>query len=292
MEQFGDFVAVPLRQLFAAEFHKVGAELVLVQVEPVLVSPDLFVQFRGIGADAVDCGKDRPAGQLRHLHGRVAALFNCKRRRVQKTLVQKRHVRLVLFRGRRAVAHGKRREFGELGREGQQNCGGQQVERGVYNRNAYRVERLRDKVEMKNGVKTVKQNQEQDCSDNIEIQMHHRRALGVLVRTNARYERGDTCAYILTHNNRDGAAICNAAGDRQRLQNANRGRGALDDGRQRGAHQNAEERVGEHDEHLLEFRYVRQWAYCVAHGGHAEHEHGKADEDRTDIPSSCRALRT
>ena len=64
VEQFGDLVAVPLRQLLAAEFHKIGAEFVLVQIEPVLVGPDLLVQLGRIGADTVYGGKNRSAGQI------------------------------------------------------------------------------------------------------------------------------------------------------------------------------------------------------------------------------------
>ena len=73
--------------------------------------------------------------------------------------------------------------------------------------------------------------------------------------------------------------IADAAGNGQGLQNAHGSGGGLDDARQHRAHQHAQNGVAEHQEQLGELRHVLQAGHGPAHGLHAEHQGGEAQQD-------------
>ena len=57
----------------------------------------------------------------------------------------------------------------------------------------------------------------------------------------------------------------------------------MDDGREDRARQYAQQRIFEHDEHLLERRDIPQAGNGPGHGFHAEHQRGKAEQDHAGV---------
>ena len=122
-------------------------------------------------------------------------------------------------------------------------------------------------------------------ADDVEHQMHHGGALGVLIRPHGGQQRGDAGADILPHNDGDGGGIADLPRDRQRLQNTHGGGAGLDDARQHRARQHAQHRVLKGDEQLGEGGNILQPRHRAAHGVHAEHQRGEAQQDHAGILS-------
>ena len=109
--------------------------------------------------------------------------------------------------------------------------------------------------------------------------MDHGGPAGVFTGAHGGQYGRDAGADILTHDDRDGGGIADASGDRQCLENAHRRGGGLDNPRQHRAHQHAQHRVAEHQEQLGELRHILQPRHRAAHGLHAEHQGGKAQQN-------------
>ena len=73
-----------------------------------------------------------------------------------------------------------------------------------------------------------------------------------------RDQRGDAGADVLPHDDGDGHAVGDGAGHGQRLQNAHRGGGGLDDAGKDGAYQHPQQGVGKGSHETGKFRHIRQ----------------------------------
>ena len=147
---------------------------------------------------------------------------------------------------------------------------------------APRGHRFADEGEVQHQIQAVEHGEEEGHADDVEVQVHHGSAAGVLVGTHRGDQRGDAGADVLAHDDGDGAAVGDNARRTERLQDADAGTGTLDDAGDDGTHQNAQQGVGETDEEIGEPCLVLQRSHCAGHGGHAGHQNGKADQDSAD----------
>ena len=74
------------------------------------------------------------------------------------------------------------------------------------------------------------------------------------------------------------------------LQNAHRGRRALEDAGEYHAHQNAQNGVGKAGQDADERLALPQGRHRTGHGGHAVHQHGEAQQDLAHVPVGCLAV--
>ena len=125
----------------------------------------------------------------------------------------------------------------------------------------------------------AEQGQQHHHADDVEHQVHHGGPVGVFVGAHGGQHGRDAGADVLAHDDGNGGGIADAAGDGQGLQNAHGGGGGLDDARQHRSHQHAQNGIAEHQEQLGELRHVLQAGHGPAHGLHAEHQGGKAQQD-------------
>ena len=105
------------------------------------------------------------------------------------------------------------------------------IDRGIPEREADRIlDRIND-------------DQEDNRTDQVEVEMHHRCAARILRAAERRQEGCDTGANVLSQDDRDGGRPADHARRGERLQNADRGRGRLDDRSNPCADQHAQNRV-------------------------------------------------
>ena len=167
--------------------------------------------------------------------------------------------------------------------EGEEQRRAQDVKGRMHHGNAQLVNGMGDKRELDHRVDAVEDRQPNRGSYNIKEEMHHSRPLGVLVGPHRGDHRRHASADVLPHDNGDRRAIGHLPRGRERLQNTHRGRGALDNRRQARAGQHPQNRVAEHQEDIPEFGHLFQAGHRAAHGVHAEHQHGKAQQDHPHV---------
>ena len=131
----------------------------------------------------------------------------------------------------------------------------------------------------KDGLDDAEHRQQHRHTDDVEHQAYHGGALGVFVGAHAGDQRRDAGADVLPHDDGHRRGVADLPGGGQRLQNAHGGGGGLDDRRQHRAHQHAQQRVGEGQKQLGEARHVLQPGHGAAHGVHAEHQGGEAQQN-------------
>ncbi len=285
VEQGGQDVAVLGAQIAAAKLHQIGAQLILVGIDQI------FQLFYALGALRIVLLYQLHGDVkcflciLGHVAGCGLTLFQCEMRGVQETLVQDLDILLGcavlgLFLGDGQGLHGQLHQ--DLGNR-QHDHHGCQVEYAVDHGDDERIRRLGHKREMHDGVHRIKQDHEEGGLDDAEIQMHQGRPLCIAACAHGREHGRNGCTDILTHQDRDGRADGQRAAHGNRLQDTDRGRGTLDNGRQDQTCQHTQDRIGEHGQDAGKPLIAGERLHRRGHGLHTEHQHGKADEDRADI---------
>ena len=277
MEQGVHALAVCVVQLTAGELDQIGAECVLVLVHLALLVPDLLGQRVVPGMGQAHGLHDAHTGQLGHISGGRTGAGHRHSGGVQQTIVQQGK---ALFLG--VVGDGEDGQPFQNIRKGEQDEGSRDVEGRVHDGNAPCGDGLIDKVEVHHSVQAVETGQKDHDADDVEVEMDHGGAAGVLVRAHRGEQRRHTGADVLAHDDGDGAAVGDDTGGAQGLQDADAGTGALDDASDQCTHQNAEDGVGEADKEVGEPCLALQRLDGIGHGGHAGHQDGKADEDGAD----------
>ena len=90
-----------------------------------------------------------------------------------------------------------------------------------------------------NGIEPVNADQENDCSDDVEIQVDHGGALGIFIGADAGDQGSNAGADVLTHDDGEGCRIGDCPRRGKRLQDTDGSRGALDNSCDHGADQHA-----------------------------------------------------
>ena len=273
-QQLRGLLALAVRQGVAAQLHQIGADDVLIVVAALLVLPDGPGQLRGVasqGGQGVFQGADGAGG---HLPGHVPGLAQGQGGGGQQAGVQLGRLLPAL-----GVGHQPDGQLFQQVSGRQQHGGAQDVEHRVGDGDAVHGGGPVQNRRGKDGLDDAEQGQQHHHADDVEHQVHHGGPAGVFVGAHGGQHGRDAGADVLAHDDGDGSGVADAAGNGQGLQNAHGGGGGLDDARQHRAHQHAQNGIAEHQEQLGELRHVLQAGHGPAHGLHAEHQGGEAQQD-------------
>ena len=214
-------------------------------------------------------------GQLGHIHSALMGAAGGHRRGAQQTLVQQGGSGIL----GRAVGHGEDGQLFQHPVEGQQHQRGDHIKGRVNDGNAHHTHGIMDNFKMQEGVQRVERSQEQGHADHVEIQVNKGGPLGVFAGAHAGDHGRNAGADVLAHNDGNGTAVGDRTGQRQSLQNAHAGRRTLNDGRQAGTGQHAQNGVGEMQEQAAEPGHIGQRLHGRGHELHAGHQNEEAQQD-------------
>ena len=113
--------------------------------------------------------------------------------------------------------------------------------------------------------------------------MDDRRLLCFPARADAGKDGRDACADVLAEQHIDRAVKTDQPAGSQRLQDADRSAGRLDDRGEYRACQDADQRIGERSHQLDERRFLTQRQHRCAHHVHADEQHAQSRQDRADV---------
>ena len=279
MEQTGDGADVAHGHAVLGDLHQIVAQTVLVDIQLVLISRDLSPPGVLIIRELLNSVQKIPVGQLAHAVGHGHTFTDGHAGGPQQQRVQEGELfGLVL-----ALNHSPRQLF-QLAGEGQEQYRGEHVEYRVAESDAHGIYGGIHKGEAEEGVAAVEQDQPHYGADDVEGDVDGGYPLGIPGNANGGDEGCDAGADVLAHDDGDGHAVGDGAGHGQRLQNAYRRGGGLDDAGKHSAHQNAQQGIVEGGEQAGEPRHIRQGTDGVLHQFHAVHQNGKAHQDAADIP--------
>ena len=163
--------------------------------------------------------------------------------------------------------------------EGQQQSGTGDIKAQVQIGDRAPVHHTVPEGEVEQGVAHIEERQEEQGADHVEEKMDHGRPFGVFAGTDGGENGGDAGTDILPHDKRDGGVKANHTGGAHGLEDAHRGRGALDQGGDGGTRQNPQEGIGEGDEELLEFGQILKTGDRALHRVHADKEKAQPQDD-------------
>lgn len=196
--------------------------------------------------------------------------------RGQEALVQ--HGKAVaLVAGNRAL-----HQADQLLMEGEEKQGTADVEEGVEGGDIAHVHGGRPEGEAarrsEGQLSAVDTCQEDQRADNIKVEVEHGRPSGVAAGADGGDERGDAGANILAHNDGEGDVEGDDAGGGEGLQDTHRGGGALEQGGDKGAYQDAQQGIGEGHEEVAELRDVLERRHRGGHGVHADKQQAQTQQ--------------
>ena len=278
LQQLRYLLAVGIADRQRAELKQIRAEDVLIPVGFVLALAHLFGKPRAVFRQALHRAFHRADRVIGHVLSDDAALLQSQGRGCQEPVVQL-DFRLSLI----VIGHDYYRQLFKQSRRRQQQRGTQNVEERVGDGYAVHRGRLVQQDRLEQRLYKAERRQQHGRAYHVEAQMNDRRTLCVPAGAHGGYERRYAGADILTHDDRDRRAVAHLSGHRQRLQDAHRGGAGLDDRRQDRSGENSEDRVGEHYEHLTEFRHISQACHRSAHGLHTEHKRRKTQQYHTRV---------
>ena len=229
MQQLRNIVAVGRGEVFTGNFDEVRTELIFVLVDGFFVFLDFFCCGGIKMREQTDGIQNGVAHKVCHFCGGIAALRNREGRREQQTLIEQNRVRILLAGLQALITHGDNGELFKLIAEGQQNERGDEIECGMHDRDHKRGDRLVGECEMENAVCNIKAGKTDDGAEHVKVDMHGGHALCAFCGADGGKQRRDTCTDVLAHNDRQRHAERNTARHGERLQNAERSSGALDE---------------------------------------------------------------
>ena len=269
------------RELLARNLDEVGAELVLVVVDGFLV----FLQGGELLVTELveqgERGQDVVLRLMGHGVDGQAALLDGQRRVREKALLEP--VDVGERAGGRFVREQERDELFQQGDHRREQQHGRKAEDRVEQGDAHGGHGRVRKREVHGCVDRVEHDAPDDRADDVDEQVD----IGGALALDARAEGGQQHR----HGRADGDAERDGEGhgerdrarDGQRLQDADGGRRALQDAGEHRADEHAEQRVGKAGQQLDERGAVLERGHGAAHGGHAVHEHGEAEQNVADV---------
>ena len=274
----GDALVLLFVELVGVELDKIGAELVLVEIDQVLghlhfaeLRLAVFVQKRQRAQQVLPCR----AGHGVDGH---AALLDRKGRVLQETLVQPvelaREGFLVL-----ALLYQRHGQLLDLPVEGQQHDGVCRAEERIHQRHREGAYPPAVQPEAEDRIQHVIAHAEDQHAEHLDHKVGPGGAASVRLRADGRHQHRQRRADGDAEDQRIGFGEGDRPGQGQRLQNTDRGRGALQDGGKGRADQNAQQGVGHARHQMQEMRVLPQRLHRAAHAVHAEHQHRKAQQD-------------
>ena len=136
---------------------------------------------------------------------------------------------------------------------------------------------------MDKGIDQVENGHQNNCAGHVKIQINEGGPSTVYIGADGREQY--RCASADTHadDHGNGHIVTNDTCSRQSLQNTDRSRSTLNNSRDHCAHQQSQDGMGNSGHKLNENRAGTQGLHGSAHRLHAGHQHGKCQQDHTDI---------
>ena len=209
--------------------------------------------------------------------GQLIAALNSQCGRGKKALIQLNPAAFFFFFADQTSGE-VLQEIGERQEEQQ----AQDLENGIDDSDGYRIDRSRENGRMKQLLYDQIDDQEHRGADHIEAYMDGCRPFPVPGSADRRQDSRDACADIGAHDQRNSSGKTDLARGAQRLQDTDAGRRRLYDHRQQDAGQQAQKRILEKRENLMEVLVLPQVFHSSAHDLHAVHQRGKAQQNQSD----------
>ena len=269
------------RELLACDLDEVGAELVLVVVDGLLVLLQGGEPVVVILLEQGERGQDVCLRQTGHGVDGQAALLDGERRVRKKALLEPVDI------GERAARGLVRKQDGdeplEHGDHRREQQHGRKAEDRVEQGNGHGGHRRVQKREMHRGIDRIEHDAPDERADDVNEQID----IGGALALDARAERGQQHRYGRAdgdaERDREGDRERDRARDGQRLQDADGGGGALQNAGEHRADEHAEQGVGKTGQQADERLAVLERGDGAAHCGHAVHQHGEAEQDIADV---------
>ena len=282
VQHAGNSAAVSLGQGLRGQLHQIGAQLVFVIVQLVLVLQHFAHNALIIAIQQRDGRQNGLVGQCSHGRSVVVALLNGNGGRAQQTLVQQHDLLLVLLLVGGLVLYQHFCQSDDPLAEGHQQDGDDHVKDGMDQCDGPGRHGNGQERQLKEGVGQAVYHHDKAGTEDIHRQVDAGNALCVGVGADAGDHRSDTGTDILTHNDGSGNAVGDHAGGRQCLQNGNRCGRTLDQSGEQSTYHNTNNGVVEADHHIGKLGQVGQSFHGIFHKVHAVHQNGKAHKDGTD----------
>ncbi len=284
VEDHGHGPAVPQGDVPARELHQIGAQYVFVFIHDGF-QPDDFLLFDFIIIQQRLQRKDDGLFRyLRHFPDLSPTNFHGEGRIHQESFVDgNRSFPGNLLPDILVVGNGDFRQLDENLGEGKQDHGGADIEQTVDPRDSHGGGAVAKECEINESVEQIKGRHEQDGAEEIEIEVHHGRALRVLAGAYGGNDGGHAGPDILAHDDGNRHGIRNGSRGAECLQDTHGSRGTLNQGREQRAHDHAQNRIAEFYHEGGKGRIVRQAGHGAAHGLHAEHQDREADQDAAHV---------
>ena len=282
MQELADLLALRLGQRLAGDLHQIGAQLILVAVDDGFRLRHLPEILVGKPAAQGHSHQQIPLCPLRHGVRHQAALLDGQRRVLQKALLQPIHV--LLLRMRAGIREQRLHQPLHQPDARQQHDDRSQAEQGVHQGDGHRGHDGTHECKVHDGVDAVEQQRPDQHAQHVDQQIDERRALAVQIGAQRAQQHRHGGADGDTHDDGQRDLEGDGAGDGQRLQNAHCGGRALEDAGEYHAHQNAQNGVGKAGQDADKSFALPQGRHRAGHGGHAVHQHGKAQQDLAHMP--------
>ena len=283
VEELADLLALGAGQGAAGDLHEVGTQLVLITVDKGLRLRHSLKALVGVVGAQGHGIQQVAGGALGHGVGDKAALLDGQRRMPEEALLQTIHV--LILRLLAVVGEQEHHQLFHGADQREQHHQRGQTEQGVHQGNADGVHSDGEEREMQESVEGVEHQRPDDHTQHVDKQIHKGGTSAVEVGAQRRQQHRHRRANGDTHDDGERDLKGDGPGDGQRLQDTHGGGGALQDAGERNAHQNTQQRIGERRQDTDERLALPQGRDGAGHGGHAVHQHGKAQQD---IPHMAR----
>ena len=214
-EHSADHTRVAVRKLRRADFYKICAERIFVQVKLLLLSANDLRRFFVVSKQSVKSGEQHFLRLGTHFKRERKALLHGDGRRYEKSFVGAVGMGVFLFAG--LVFYYALRQTDKLLCKRHQHGGGNNIERRVNSRNAPRRGILAEQCRLEYYLCNKEYRKADDRSENIHRGVHKRNALCLGRSPDGREYGGDTGADIESHYDRDRRRVGQSARNCERL---------------------------------------------------------------------------
>ena len=262
------------------DFDQIAGDIVVQVIEHLLILFDLLVDSgAGLEKRLHGQGKILP-GDLGHPFHFLEHLGHGDRRGAEDALIEIVQPHLLIFGV--LAGHQLFRQADQQLRKGEKQQSSHDVKADMRKRNLQlgirrqAFDQLHIRQEKADGDK-------HQCPDHIEHQMDHCRAFARTVGADRREHGGDTGADVLAEQDINHPAQADSAAAGQRLQNADRRGGGLNDGRENRPGEDSQHRIGEGPHQLDEHRLILEGAHGPRHHIHAGKEDAESHDYHADM---------
>ena len=278
MQQLGDPRALLAGEGVVGELDQIAVQQALQLVQRRLVLLEQFQFFAVVAAEQFHGGAVIVSGQGAHMYHRIVGAVQADGGSGEEALVQDGKLVIVV------TGHGTLHQPDKNLVEGEKQDGAADIEEGVQGGDVAHIHGGAPKGQAAHccggdGLCAVYPAEKDQGADDVEVEVEHGGAPGVLAGADGGNERGDTGADVLAHDNGKGDVKGDNAGGGEGLEDAHRGGGALEQRSDQRAHQNTQKGIGEGHEELPEGGDVLEGGHSHLHGGHADEQQAQTQQE-------------